>query len=138
MTTSEGTVALEKMAAEKEWDFFLQFHQFDARLGEWEQFSTEAGPLVSVRVEGPDAPDAIQGGVAISGAWLDYSDPARLACAWQSNGVWVELWCPVDADRPPTAVLAPSTPPPAAKRSRLALRLPFTRRNKTPKESQSA
>lgn len=140
MTTMASAVALERMAAQNAWEFYLKAAQIDARLGEWEESTTEAGVLLSARVEGPAAADAIEGAAMASGAWMDYSDPDRLACSWQSNGVWVELWCPALAPTSPAPAPAPVVPPQPKRRLLAGLgdRLPYTRRNKTPKENQPA
>lgn len=88
---------------------------------------------------------------------LDVTDPGRTAVVWRTDGVWVELWHPAEAagrpqprqaaPEPSTAVQgAPTLRPspstiPAARRSlltRASGRLPYTRRNKTPKENTTA
>jgi hypothetical protein len=83
---------------------------------------------------------------------MDVTDPARTAAVWRTGGMWVEIWHPVthagsaEAPRPDgQPSQAPQAAPiPAAGTSRRTLlsrpggRLPFTRRNKTPKETPAA
>jgi hypothetical protein len=167
--TSTGTasaVAVEKFAAENGWKFFLTATCLIAELEAWEQTSTPAGPLLSARVSGPQAAEAVRriasaGDMAGVGAFhraqLDYTVPGRVACVWQSNGVWVELWhpdpltpapapvaAPVAASVPASSQAAQSTPKPSpgpsARRSflrRPSGRLPFTRKQRTTTDKET-
>lgn len=141
MTTSiDTTVTIERLAAEDGWKILRATTGFRARLEAWQRTDSDLGPLLSARVTGLDAVRAVRwmaAGSAVGAdasslqAVLDYSVPGRVACVWQSNGVWVELWHPdpLEAVQEPPAAAAR----PARRRALLrgpSGRLPFTRRSK--------
>jgi hypothetical protein len=102
--------------------------------------------MLSALVLGPDAVEALAL-FAVAGAatyapegarqipHLDIGVPGRVACVWQSGGVWVELWHPdTGADLPQPA---PTPVKPEGLLSGLGGRLPFTR-NRRAKEATTA
>jgi hypothetical protein len=121
-----------------------------AYLGRWVALRTATGSLlVSVRVNGPDPATAMRTFASwqslhladqsqrIPGDQLptyDYAQPGRVACAWRTGGVWVELWHP-DTTRA-RVVSAPVLKKPGRCLTGLAgARLPFTRRTTAAKEN---
>ncbi|WP_328545401.1 hypothetical protein [Streptomyces europaeiscabiei] len=147
---SADNVAAEQDSANRQWLTFIKVSGLTAKVGPWMRLDTEVGPLLSARVDGPDAAKAVQGlvtggrVVGIVGEFhrpsLDYTVPGRIACVWQSNGVWVEFWHP---DRPgakptpltarPKAPLTAVSPKAAARQSlisRASARLLYPRRKK--------
>ncbi|NUS82720.1 MAG: hypothetical protein HOY75_08200 [Streptomyces sp.] len=136
MTTGslDCVTTLEQAATEHAWQFFLKALTLAADLGPWQTSTTSVGELLSSRVAGPDAHQAVLkfaacGDVSgVAGAFqraqLDYGQPGRIAAVWQSNGLWVELWCPDTPNMRPEPAQA------ASARSFLGGRLPFTRRRK--------
>ncbi|MFD9249571.1 hypothetical protein [Streptomyces bottropensis] len=150
MMADTDKATTEQDSADRQWLALLKYSGMKAELGPWERLDTEAGPLLSARVDGPDAALAVQGlvtgdrVVGIVGGFhrpsLDYTVPGRIACVWQSNGVWVEFWHPDQPAVAPTPLTArPKAPqavvsPRAVARqsliSRASGRLPFPRRKK--------
>lgn len=156
MTTPE-TVTIERLAAERAWLFILQATKLDARLTPWEESAGPSGPVLSARVVGPDAAQVLlqfadtahiagKPGELHQRTQLDCTMPGRVACVWQSNGVWLELWHPdgaPDAPEPTHGVLVPPAAAqaapspssgPSARRAFLLRpggRLPFTRKQRT-------
>lgn len=145
---------LEQEAAQRAWANFRQGNSIDTRgrdldafLGPWARTESKAGPMLSARVLGPDAAVALAA-FAVAGATtyaaqgarqiphLDVGVPGRVACVWQSGGVWVELWHPDTVTHLPS----PAHPAPAPSQGLLAGlggRLPFTRNRRT-KETTTA
>jgi hypothetical protein len=137
---------LEQEAAQRAWTNFLQGNSIDTRghnmnafLGPWTRTNSQAGPMLSARVLGPDAVEALAL-FAVAGTTtyaaqgarqiphLDIGVPGRVACVWQSGGVWVELWHPDT-----TTATSPVQDAPLPKAlGVLGGRLPFTRRRKAP------
>ncbi|MFJ4473292.1 hypothetical protein ACIP2X_38160 [Streptomyces sp. NPDC089424] len=148
------SLALEEQAAQNAWDLFLRGYCVDADarhlkawITAWSRTTTGTGVVVSARVHGPDAVDAVRRfsvanivKYADRGAnarpFLDYGVPGRVACVWQSGGVWVELWHP-DTTAAPVPVSAPSRPAERRPLTGPGGRLKFGRRNKT-KETRTA
>jgi hypothetical protein len=144
--TVQNRITEERLAAQHRWDIFLRSSELIASLGTWQEVRTELGPLLSVQVTGPQAARAVTS-LTDSGhlcptvppfrrPQLDYSVPGRVACVWQSSGVWVEFW------HPDTVTAAPPAPKPSAlagtrKPTRPSGRLFFTRRKPT-KETTTA
>ncbi|MBP5918729.1 hypothetical protein F3K34_43885 [Streptomyces sp. LBUM 1486] len=144
------TVTAEQDSANRQWLTFIKASGLKAKVGPWMRLDTEVGPLLSARVVGSDAAKAVQGlvtggrVVGIVGGFhrpnLDYTVPGRIACVWQSNGVWVEFWHPDQPATAPTPLTTrPKTPltavsPKAAARqsliSRASGRLLYPRRKK--------
>ncbi|MDX3283919.1 hypothetical protein, partial [Streptomyces scabiei] len=101
---STELITAEQDSASRQWLTLIKYSGLRAQLGPWTCLDTDAGPLLSVRGDGPDAAEAVQGlvrGDRVLGAvggyqrpGLDYTVPGRIACVWQSNGVWVEFWHP--------------------------------------------
>ncbi|MCX5000923.1 hypothetical protein [Streptomyces longwoodensis] len=122
-----GSILLEQDAAQNAWKNFRtgkteDRHAADlnADLGPWDRANGAMGPLLSARVDGPDALEAVHrfgtsNAVTYSSTGarcrptLDYTVPGRTACVWQSGGVWLELWAPDTA--PQAAVQAPPKRP---------------------------
>ncbi|MDX2986432.1 hypothetical protein [Streptomyces caniscabiei] len=145
---STDTITAERDSAFRQWLTFIKYSQLRAELGPWTRLDTDAGPLLSAQVDGPDAAEAVRefvlgdravgtvGGYRRPG--LDYTVPGRVACVWQSNGVWVEFWhADQPAPRPTPLTVKPlqvaALPQGAARRSligRASGRLPFPRRKK--------
>ena len=160
MTAS--TVSLEQQAAHRAWILFRSTAQgslLDAHLDGWQESGSPVGVLLSARVDGADASRAVVKFAEFEPTdrsetlgpstcpQLDYTLPGRVACVWQSNGVWMELWAPdtvpasdTPAEAAPNPITAPSPPARSPWRvlSRPSGRLPYTRRTKTPKETPTA
>jgi hypothetical protein len=160
-TVTPSSIHLEQLAAQHAWQVFRHPNRevddsgldarmsagafLDVALTAWKQEDSAAGPMLSARVDGPDAPAAVlQFAVAeavtlslagpSSRPQLDYTVAGRVACVWQSGGVWLELWC-----RDTQTTVRPEPAPARPSRLRTLLgpgaRLPFTRRATTPKET---
>lgn len=147
MRTPESFIPLEKAATENAWRSLLKVLSLSgdltANLGPWQTSTTPSGFLLSARVSGPDAQQAVLKFAAfdevqvLSGgfqrAHLDYGQRGRVAVVWRSNGVWVELWCS-DTAKGKAKTVAPAAAPQARMRRLLAGaggRLPFTRKQPT-------
>lgn len=70
--------------------------------------------------------------------YLDFSTPGRTAAVWRLSGVWVEVWYPDVPDAAPRPVQRPPQAATVQARRGLGGRLPYTRRNKTTKETNPA
>lgn len=143
MTETATALIDAKEHAQVAWYEFTRYYGLKAIVPDWRVGTTPDGsPRLSVEVVGPYAQDALRmfaGGQA--GLFLgspgdlrpafDYSTLGRVTCVWRTRGVWVELW------HPEAAAIPASVPAPAQRRrmSRPSGRLPFGRRNKTPKET---
>jgi hypothetical protein len=127
------------------WRAFAQGRGHDAHLpkwGAWEVSVTPDGaPLVSGRVDGPAAVDALAGFASMPEHWrplaaddlrpvFTYGTPGRVTCVWRTVGVWVEVWRPEPAPGAPASAQAPSRPPADEPRRLPGARLPFTRTSK--------
>lgn len=139
---TDTALADAKKDAQRAWYLFANGRQFQAKVPDWRVGSTPDGaPRLSVEVVGLDAATALRlfageyplilGQLGDQRPAFDYSTPGRITCVWRESGVWIELWHP-------EAVAVPAPARPSAPRrslSRPSGRLPFGRRNKTPKET---
>lgn len=128
--TNPANLPIEEEAAKLAWGEFLhktvnadgQFS--DAWIDTWDRSNGPTGPVLSARVDGPDALEAVRRFttsvfVTFSSCGarreptLDYAVAGREACVWQSGGVWLELWAPDEVPAAPEPAQAPATPKPA-------------------------
>lgn len=155
MTTSIPTaseITVERMAAERHWNDCRKYlPHLTVSTRPWRFERTEAGPVWSMEVRGPDM-EVLLGefaagvhGISHLGPVLDFDQPGRVACVWQVGGVWLEVWHldTVTAPPKPTPPDTPATVPAVAPSRRRLLsrpggRLPFPRRTKTQKETPAA
>jgi hypothetical protein len=168
MTDTISSVDAAREHADQAWLTFTNGRNLHILRPHWrEEVTPDGSPLLSGQVVGRLAERALRAFAADFyltlphpgdiRPQLDTSVPDRVVLVWRRDGVWVELWHPAGAvDRPEPARTAPEastavqgapkpapTPStiPAARRSFLSrpgARLPFTRRNKTPKETPAA
>ncbi len=146
----------EEQAAERAWRNFRTGNSIDAlgvglnaSIGPWTSSDGPAGPLLSTEITGADAAAAVRR-FAVAGTvtfsrdghrqipQLDVAQPGRVACVWQSGGVWVELWC----TEQPTPTASSDVEPPARTTGLRAVlapggRLPFTRGRRVPSQGAS-
>ncbi|MFF1358693.1 hypothetical protein [Streptomyces sp. NPDC058297] len=141
MTETASDLIHAKEYAQRAWYAFTNDHRFKAIVPSWRVGPADAAPRLSVEVVGADAAAALRmfaaqnllilGQPGDQRPAFDYSTPGRVTCVWRKYGVWIELWHP-------EAVAIPSPARPSAPRRvlpRPSGRLPFGRRNKTPKET---
>ncbi|NUQ95815.1 MAG: hypothetical protein HOY79_04400 [Streptomyces sp.] len=163
--TTDATIGKARDTLNSSWYGFMADRNLSTAFPDWRTDTAGDGtPLLSGRVSGRGAAHAVAQfirlgkiGLPVDGDTrpsIDYDTPGRVAYVWRFYGVWVELWHPDGAvqdvvDVPPSSV--PETPAPAPVKaaepvlsapvprrsliSRASGRLPYTRRNKTPKET---
>jgi hypothetical protein len=167
MTDTTSSVDAAREHATKSWLMFTNGRNVASTAPEWEKsVAPDGSPFLSGRVSGRRAVWAIRTFAADFYLTLphpgdvrpqfDIEVPDKVVLVWRRDGVWVELWHPAQADASPEprqAAPGPSTPvqgaptpaPPATPATfrrwlltRPGGRLPYTRRNKTPKETPAA
>lgn len=164
MTDNSSSVEAAREHATKSWLMFTDGRNVDSPAPAWEEsVAPDGSHLLSGRVSGRRAVWALKAFAADFYLNLphpgdirpqfDIDVPDRTVLVWRRDGVWVELWHPTQAAEPPQAAPEPSTPvqgvpapapsaTPATFRrwlmTRPGGRLPYTRRNKTPKETPAA
>ena len=150
MTDTAPAQALEDVRehAIKAWSLFTENRGLTARIPDWRTHTAPDGGLcLSVEVTGPGAAHALAlfasqyhlvlGHPGDLRPQFDITVTDRTVLVWRHDGVWVELWHPVDVPATPAAVQEPAVPDTAlvsasSRRSflRPGGRLTFTRRSK--------
>lgn len=147
LSTADALIAA-KEHAQNSWYLFAKERNLKAIVPDWRVTdSADGASALSVQVVGPGTAHALRLFTAASHFALgtagdvrpqfDYSVPGRVACVMRLYGVWVELWHPDQPDTPAPKPAPVSARPVFGPRRLLRPggRLPFTRRNKTPKEN---
>ncbi|MEU1099328.1 hypothetical protein [Streptomyces sp. NPDC005877] len=145
MSTTAADPIIAKHRAAQAWKLHCSSHpRIRSTLGTWTNSTAADGtPMLSCRVTGPDARDALQSWARDHTLFLssdgdqrptfDYSVPGRVTCVWRTGGVWIEMWHP-DTPKPTPAIVAAlvasRTSPGILRRFSPSGRLPITRTRK--------